>query len=61
MGNFWRIKPINDTSEEKFYYKGEKSKNSKPYNSSVINKEHVKSICEIILRNQEYKNLNQNN
>ena len=55
MGNFWRIKPINDTSEEKFYYKGEKKQNSKPYNSSVINKEHVKSICEIILRNQEYK------
>jgi UDP-glucose 4-epimerase len=55
MGNFWRIKPVNDTSEEKYYYKGEKKNNLKPYNSSMINKEHIKSICKIILQNQEYK------
>ena len=44
-----------------FIIKVKKSKIQNLYNSSVINKEHVKSICEIILRNQEYKNLNQNN
>ena len=55
MGNFWRIKPVNDTSEEKYYYKGEKKNNLKPYNSSMINKERIENICKIILQNQEYK------
>ena len=43
------------TQVKKFYYKEKKQKN---FNSSVINKEHVKVFVKLFY-NQEYKNLNQ--
>lgn len=55
-GKFWRIKSATNFDEGKFYYKGEKKIiNIKPYNSSLIKIENFNNVCDIILKNEEYK------
>ena len=56
--NFWRIKSVKNLNEEKFYNIGKKKiTDIKPYNSSLIKIENLNSVCDIILKNEEYKKL----
>ena len=58
LGNFWRIKSVKNLNEEKFYNIGKKKiTDIKPYNSSLIKIENLNSVCDIILKNDEYKKL----
>tara|TARA_B100000575_G_C23132160_1_gene656927 strand:- start:2425 stop:3240 length:816 start_codon:yes stop_codon:yes gene_type:complete len=55
-GNFWRIKSATNTNEDKFFCKGVKNiANIKPYNSSLIKIEDFDNVCNLILKNEEYK------
>ena len=56
LGNYWKIKSINNFNEDRFYFKGKKEiTNIKAYDSSLIKTENLDSICNIILKNEEYK------
>lgn len=56
LGNYWRVKSSTNLNDDKFYYKGEKKiATIKPYNSSLIKIENFEDVCNIILKNEEYK------